>query len=55
MSSDTDNETDRLLGVQRNEQLKLANHDIDSADPLQVAQPVKQTTNSREGRFLVNR
>lgn len=54
-SSDTDNETDRLLGHQRNDQLnKLnSNNTISSnntTDLQAVSNAIKQNANSREGK-----
>lgn len=56
LSSDTDNETDRLLGSQRNEQLKLANSDVNGSNSTDI-QPVgsnmiKQNSSSKEGKIM---
>lgn len=53
LSSDTDNETDRLLGSQRNDQLKLVANDVNSnnsSDLQPVSNNMKQTASSREGK-----
>lgn len=56
LSSDTDNETDRLLGSQRNDQLKLANSDVNggSSTDLQPANSniIKQNASSKEGKMI---
>lgn len=52
LSSDTDNETDRLLGSQRNDQLqKIANNDSNggSLDHQSTNNYNKPASNSREG------
>lgn len=57
LSSDTDNETDRLLGTQRNDQLqKMTNNELVSNNNSSVDSQTtnnfvgKQTSNSREGK-----
>lgn len=57
LSSDTDNETDRLLGTQRNDQLqKITNNELVSnnnstVDPQTTNNFIgKQTSNSKEGK-----
>lgn len=54
LSSDTDNETDRLLGTQRNDQLQKLNNDLGlgALDIPPVNNFNKQNTNSREGKYF---
>lgn len=57
LSSDTDNETDRLLGSQRNDQLKLTNSDVNGSNSTDL-QPVssnmmKQNASSKEGKMII--
>lgn len=52
VSSDTDNETDRLLGTQRTDQLKLAGQEMDqTGDQQHINQSIKTNPSSREGKL----
>lgn len=53
-SSDTDNETDRLLGTQRNDQLKLSNNHVLADSQHQINEKNKSNTNTREGRYSLH-
>lgn len=55
LSSDTDNETDRLLGSQRSDQHKLAGTETNSnntIDSQPISSPLKQNANSKEGKLI---